>query len=79
MNGNVFEFAPRREALKGAILAGRLGPEDELRLLNCFGPDYMRTAGTLLGLDWLHSPRVRENLEKVYGVRNGVVPVPAEN
>ena len=73
VNGNVFEFAPRREALKAAILAGRLGPEDELRLLNCFGPDYMRTTGTLLGLDWLHAPRIRENLEKAYGVSDGIV------
>jgi hypothetical protein len=77
VSGNVFEFAPRREALRGAILAGRLGPEDELRLLNCFGPDYMRTAGMLLGLDWLHAPRVRENLEKAYGVRDGIVAQPA--
>lgn len=70
VNGNVFEYAPRSEALKAAILAGRLGPEDEVRLLNCFGPEYLQTASELLRMDWLHSDHVRANLGSAYGVES---------
>ena len=66
--GNVFEYQPRREAMKAAILSGHLGPEDERLLLNCLGPQYLQTTTRLLRLDWLRTDPVRGNLRNVYGV-----------
>lgn len=66
--GNVFEYYPRSEGMKAALLSGHLGPEDERLLLNCFGPEYMRQATQLLRLDWLRSGPVRANLRTVYGI-----------
>jgi hypothetical protein len=68
LHGNVFEYQPRREAMKAAILSGHLGPEDERLLLNCLGPQYMETTAKLLRLDWLRTDPVRGNLRTVYGV-----------
>jgi hypothetical protein len=36
-HGGVFEFTPRREALKATILAARLSPSEEELLFNRFG------------------------------------------
>jgi hypothetical protein len=69
--GNVFEYYPRRDAFKAAILSGYLGVDDEARLLNCFGPEYLDTTARLLKLDWLRSDPVKSDLEKVYGVKLG--------
>jgi len=66
--GNVFDLQPGLDAMRSAVLSGHLSRHDERRLLNCFGPEYMRTATTLLGLTWLRSPPVRDNLRKVYGL-----------
>src|SRR6185369_13658145 len=64
--GNVFDLQPGLDAMRSAVLSGHLSRHDERRLLNCFGPEYMRTATTLLGLTWLRSPPVRDNLRKLY-------------
>jgi hypothetical protein len=64
--GNLFEFVPRRNAVKAAILAAHLTPEGEELLANCFGLEYMSTCNRLLTLDWLRSDRVRNNLEKSF-------------
>jgi hypothetical protein len=66
--GNIFDSQPGLDAMRSAVLSGHLSRDDERRLLNCFGPDYMRTATTLLSLTWLRATPVRENLHKVYGV-----------
>jgi hypothetical protein len=66
--GNVFDLQPGLDAMRSAVLSGHLSRDDERRLLNCFGPEYMRTATSLLSLAWLRAPPVRENLRKVYGV-----------
>jgi hypothetical protein len=67
--GNVFEYYPQREAFKAAILSGHLGIDDEARLLNCFGPEYLDTTARLIKLEWLRSDPVKSDLEKVYGVK----------
>jgi hypothetical protein len=66
--GNVFDLQPGLDAMRAAVLTGHLSREDERQLLNCFGPEYMRTAISLAGLGWLRSSPVRETLKKVYGV-----------
>jgi hypothetical protein len=66
--GDLFEFSPRRYALKPAILAAHLSPVQEEMLLNCFGPEYMKTTSSLLTLEWLHSESVRKNLQRSFGV-----------
>lgn len=67
--GNVFDLQPGLDAMRSAVLTGHLSRDDERRLLNCFGPDYMRTATSLLSLGWLRSPPVSNNLTRVYGVK----------
>jgi hypothetical protein len=67
--GNVFDLQPGFNAMRAAVLTGHLSPRDERRLLNCFGPEYMRTATALLSLGWLRSPPVSKNLLDVYGVK----------
>src|SRR5262249_23117026 len=67
--GNVFDLQPGFNAMRAAVLTGHLSREDERRLLNCFGPDYMRTAVGLLSLGWLRSAPVSRNLLDVYGVK----------
>jgi hypothetical protein len=64
----VFEFSPRRYALKPAILAARLSPRQEELLMNCFGPEYVKTAAALLTLDWLRSEVVKKNLQRSFRV-----------
>ena len=66
--GNVFDLQPGIDAMRSAVLTGHLSRDHERRLLNCFGPEYMRTAVTLLSLGWLRSGPVRDTLRKVYHV-----------
>lgn len=66
--GNVFDLEPGLDAMRSAVLSGHLSREEERRLLNCLGPEYMRTATSLLSLTWLRTAPVRDNLHKVYGV-----------
>ncbi len=66
--GDLFEFSPRRTDIKAAVLAAHLSPKGEELLGNCFGMEYMNTCSRLLTLDWLRSPRVRENLKKDFAV-----------
>jgi hypothetical protein len=65
----LFQFAPRRHAMKAAILAAHLDRRSELLLFNCFGPEYVGVAGSVLSLDWLRTGRVRDNLERAFGVK----------
>lgn len=65
----LFQFSPRRHAMKAAILAAHLTPRSELLLFNCFGPRYVAVAGHVLSLEWLRTGRVRDNLERVFGVK----------
>jgi len=67
--GDLFEFTPRRNEMKAAILAAHLSPRGQEFLANCFGLEYMNTCNRLLSLDWLRTGRVRENLEKNFGVK----------
>lgn len=66
--GDLFEFIPRRNEMKAAILAAHLSPKGQELLANCFGLEYMNICNQLLSLDWLHSGRVHDNLEKNFGV-----------
>jgi len=66
--GNVFDLEPGLDAMRSAVLSGHLSREEERRLLNCLGPEYMHTATNLLSLVWLRSAPVRDNLHKVYSV-----------
>lgn len=66
--GNVFDLQPGLDAMRAAVLTGHFSPEDERQLLNCFGPEYMRTAVHLASLAWLRAEPVRETLRKVYGM-----------
>lgn len=66
---DLFEFTPRRNEMKAAILAAHLSPRGQELLANCFGLDYMNTCNRLLSLDWLHAGRVHDNLEKNFGIK----------
>jgi hypothetical protein len=66
--GDLFQFAPRRQAMKAEIMASHLSPQGEELLLNCFGVDYMTTCSNLLTLDWMRSKRVEGNLKRAFGV-----------
>lgn len=66
--GDLFEFSPRRYAMKAAILAAHLSPLQEQMLMNCFGAGYMKTTSSLLTLEWLRSDAVRKNLERNFEV-----------
>ena len=68
VSGNVFENQPQEPGMIAAVLAGHLGPDDQRRLLDCFGPAYLHRAVDLISLDWLRSAPVRDNLDRVYGV-----------
>ncbi len=72
--GDLFEFTPRRYAMKPAILAARLTPAQEELLLNCFGAEYVTTAARLLSLDWLRSDAVMKNLERSFSIRLDEAP-----
>jgi len=67
--GDLFEFTPRRNEMKAAILAAHLSPKGQELLSNCFGLEYMDTCNRLLSLDWLHSGRVHDNLEKNFKIK----------
>ena len=67
--GDLFEFTPRRNQLKAAILAAHLSPKGQELLANCFGLEYMNTCNRLLSLDWLQTGRVRDNLEENFGIK----------
>ncbi len=66
---DLFQFTPRRHAMKAAILAAHLDRRGELLLFNCFGPEYVSVVTDLLALDWLRAGRVRENLERAFRVK----------
>lgn len=66
--GSLFEFAPRRQAMKAEIMAAHLTPQDEELLLNCLGVEYMTTCANLLTLDWMRIDRMKDNLERAFGV-----------
>lgn len=66
--GDLFEFIPRRNQMKAAILAAHLSPKGQELLANCFGLEYMNTCNRLLSLDWLRSGRVRDNLKKTFEI-----------
>jgi hypothetical protein len=66
--GDLFQFAPRRQAMKAEIMAAHLSPSGEELLLNCFGVEYMTTSATVLTLDWMRTRRVEENLRRAFGV-----------
>jgi hypothetical protein len=67
-SNDLFQFTPRRFAMKAAILAARLSPRGEELLFNAFGAEYLGLCSELLRLDWLHSKRVEDNLRNVFGV-----------
>jgi hypothetical protein len=66
---DLFQFTPRRHAMKAAILAAHLDRRGELLLFNCFGPEYAGVVGQLLSLDWLRAGRVRDNLERAFRIK----------
>ncbi len=66
--GDLFEFIPRRYAMKPAILSAHLSPVQQVMLMNCFGPDYVNTASSLVTLGWLRSNPVKRNLEVNFSV-----------
>ena len=68
-HGGLFQFSPRRQAIKPAILAAHLNRKGEELLLNCFGVEYMSICSKLLTLDWIYSKKVTENLEKSFGTK----------
>jgi hypothetical protein len=66
--GDLFEFTPRRNQLKAAILAAHLSPKGQELLANCFGLEYMNTCNRLLSLDWLRSGRIHDTLEQNFKI-----------
>jgi hypothetical protein len=67
--GGVFQFNPRKDAMKSAILAASLNPAEEELLLNQFGPEYMRSTKELLSMKWLYSQQVTSDLSTFYGIK----------
>jgi hypothetical protein len=68
-SNDLFEFAPRRYAMKAEILAARISPSGEELLFNAFGPEYVALCSVLLRLDWLHSKKIKDNLKDSFGVK----------
>jgi len=66
--GDLFEFTPRRYAMKPAILAAHISPVQEVMLLNCFGAGYVSDVASLVTLDWLHADDVTKKLKSSFGV-----------
>lgn len=66
--GDLFQFSPRRRALKADILAAHLNQEGEKLLLNCFGVEYLSICSRILTLEWFHSERILKNLKKSFNV-----------
>jgi len=67
--GDLFEFSPRRNDMRAAILTAHLSPGGQELLANCFGMQYMHVCDELLSLDWLRAGRIHDNLEKTYRVK----------
>jgi len=67
--GDLFQFVPRRNAMKPTILAAHLSRQGRELLLNCFGAEYMSVTSKLVTLEWLHSAPIRENLEKSFHIK----------
>jgi hypothetical protein len=67
--GGVFQFNPRKDALKSMILAASLSPTEEQLLLNEFGPEYTRSTKDLLSMRWLYSQQVTNDLQTFYSVK----------
>jgi hypothetical protein len=65
----LFQFMPRRHAMKAAILAAHLDRTSELLLFNCFGPEYVGVVGNVLSLEWLRTGRVQDNLQRAFAVK----------
>ena len=70
-HGDLFQFVPEKQALKSAMLAARLSPDQEALLMNEFGSDYVTASASLLTMEWLHGGKVRSNLESVFGAKVG--------
>jgi hypothetical protein len=66
---DLFQFTPRRFAMKASIPAAHLSPAGEELLFNDFGAEYMKLCSDLLRLDWLHSQNVTGNLERIFQVK----------
>jgi len=66
---DLFQFTPRRFAMKAAIPAAHLSPAGEELLFNDFGAEYVKLCSDLLRLDWLHSQNVTGNLERIFKVK----------
>jgi hypothetical protein len=66
--GDLFEFTPRRYAMKPAILAAHISPVQEVMLLNCFGAGYVNDVASLITLGWLHADDVTKKLKLSFGV-----------
>jgi hypothetical protein len=65
---DLFEFTPRRYAMKPAILAAHISPVQEVMLLNCFGAGYVKDVASLVTLDWLHADDVTKKSKLSFGV-----------
>jgi fumarate reductase subunit C len=66
--GDLFQFSPRRYAIRSSVLAGHLTPDGERLLFNRFGAEYLSTCAELVSLEWMRSERVSRNLKNTYGV-----------
>ncbi len=66
--GGLFQFSPRRYAMRPAVLAAHLNPEGQQLLFNRFGADYMSTCANLVTLEWMHSERISKNLKASFKV-----------
>jgi hypothetical protein len=67
--GDLFQFVPRRNAMKPTVLAAHLSRQGHELLLNCFGAKYLSVTSKLITLEWLHSTAIRENLEKSFRIK----------
>jgi len=67
--GGLFQFVPRRQALRPAILAAHLSPTEEELLIKCFGPDYVRVASRVVALEWLRTDPIQSELERGFGIK----------
>lgn len=67
-HGGVFQFAPRKSAIKSVILAASLSPQEEELLFNQFGADYVRSCKELLSMQWYYSERLQRNLKEIFKV-----------
>lgn len=66
--GDLFQFSPRRYAMRSSVLAGHLTPDGERLLFNRFGAGYMSTCAELVSLEWMRSERISRNLKSSFKV-----------